>query len=615
VPGLVDQIAPALAQHIENAATAVSVTPYARFHSTAAAEYVGTATGRDLPTPEHRDLPKTPGKSGWDGFVAWAARVFDEERFDAWERNYKLAIAERLRAARAALEADSDDWWQLLKVAFTKDNNLTPWQQHSKFYQWAKDEPEAAKTALRAIWAQEAEVEQRIRTFCDALPKEVVGGTGTRLAIASFLLMVDPTSHPIFRPTPFQEAWRLTGWDGPPNDADEADTYDSALGFTDELRDRLAQSGVQTRDRLDAQGLIFAVVHWTEPPQYLTPEERKRIARFKAGEVDVVPPVPDIPSDTSRPIGLEGYTEPSFDEVLDQFQMAGFRIDADTLLRYRLSLKTRGFVILSGVSGTGKSWLTRLYADAVGGEFRLVPVAPNWTTNEDLLGFYNPVTGKYVDTDFSRFLRLAVSEQERADEAGVTPRPFFVVLDEMNLARVEYYFAKFLSVMEARNLEGVAIELSADERLPLPPNLYAVGTVNVDETTHGFADKVYDRAQVIELPISDTDLQDHIGPVSHAASLMAMWRAVEPVAPFAYRVADEVARYVAAAADAGIEWEQALDHQILQKVLPKLARADDRVGEVLLEVQAVCGEALPLSAAKAAAMHQNLEDHGFASYF
>src|SRR5690606_17301107 len=113
-----------------------------------------------------------------------------------------------------------------------------------------------------------------------------------------------------------------------------------------------------------------------------------------------------------------------------------------------------------------------------------------------------------------------------AQKAGHEARPFFVVLDEMNLARVEYYFAKFLSVMEARSQQSATIELSATERVALPPNLLAVGTVNVDETTHGFADKIYDRAQVIELTITSEDLSSHIGATDHANLLMSVWDAV-----------------------------------------------------------------------------------------
>jgi MoxR-like ATPase len=607
MPALVDQIKPALLQHVDRATSAVKVSPYARSHSAAAIEYLSSVVGADLPVPERRRLSTCEG-TGWDGFVAWAARIFDDEHFDREERDYKLEIGERIRTARTALRDNDPEWASLLKQAFTRHNNLTPWRAHSKFYGWAADEPNAARHALEVIWSA-GDVDDRIREFCDLVPDDVVSGVGTRLAIASFLLMVEPTTHPIFRPSPFQEAWRLTGWDTPSSDADEAESYQSALGFMDELQRRLADVGVQIRDRLDAQGLIWSV-SWNDPPQYLDPDERHRMTLFKTGKVDQRPEVPDPPPEEPTL-----YVEPSFDEILEHFSNAGLRIESETLLRYHLSLKTRGFVILSGVSGTGKSWLTRLYSEAVGGEFCLVPVAPNWTTNEDLLGYHNPVADAYVDTEFTRFLRRAADSQAAADEAGEPSKPFFFVLDEMNLARVEYYLAKFLSVMEARDHEGVALELSEAERIPMPKNLYAIGTVNVDETTHGFADKVYDRAQVIELPITSQDMASFVGDATYAARLLEVWMAVSPVAPFAYRVADEVARYVTAATEAGLEWQVALDHQVLQKVLPKLARVDERVGLALQALIDVCADGLPHSEAKARSTLRNLEAYGFAAYF
>ena len=607
IPALVDQIKPALLRHVDNATSAVRVSPYARSHSAAAIEYLSGIFGTDLPIPERRTLSTTDGM-GWDGFVAWASRIFDDEHFDREERDYKLQIGERIRAARTAVDSADPEWAELLKQAFTRQNNLTPWRAHSKFYSWAADEPDAAQRALEAIWSDQ-DVVDRIRQFCEVVPDDVVSGVGTRLAIASFLLMADPTSYPIFRPSPFQEAWRLTDWSAPAPDADEAQHYQSALAFMDELQQRLADVGVQIRDRLDAQGLIWSI-SWNDPPQYLDPDERHRLALFKTGKVDQRPEVIDQTSTE-----VTSYVEPSFDEILEHFSAAGFRIDSETLHRYHLSLKTRGFVILSGVSGTGKSWLTRLYADAVGGAFCLVPVAPNWTTNEDLLGYHNPVANAYVDTEFTRFLREAAAEQAAAEEAGEPSKPFFFVLDEMNLARVEYYLAKFLSVMEARDHEGVALELSETERIALPKNMYAIGTVNVDETTHGFADKVYDRAQVIELPMTAQDLTDFVGDAPYAAQLLDVWAAVSPVAPFAYRVADEVARYVTAATEAGLVWQVALDHQVLQKVLPKLARVDERVGLALQALIDVCADVLPHSEAKALSMLRNLEAYGFAAYF
>lgn len=606
LPALLDEIRVAFDNHIRHAATAVRVTPYARSHSTAVIEYLSGAVGRDLPHPTRRDLPSTSG-SGWDGLVHWAAVIYEHEQFEQEERDHKLVIGKRLQDARNAVLGDEPGWADALQIAFTRGNNLTPWQSHAKFYGWAHEQPTAARVALEAIWNSELSPAMRIERFCEALPLDVVSGVGTRLAIASFLLMADPTELPIFRISPFHEAWRLAGWEAPGPDATESELYTAALEFMDELRRRLADVGVDIRDRLDAQGLIWSVC-WRDPPEYLSGADRDGLARFKTGRPQV-----DTTGEETTVVTDDRYCEPSFDEIVETFAAAGFRIDSETLHRYHLSLKTRGFVILSGVSGTGKSWLTRLYAEAVGGEFCLVPVAPNWTTNEDLLGYHNPVSDAYVDTEFTRFVRRAVEAQTEADTAGEPARPFFVVLDEMNLARVEYYLAKFLSVMEAR--EHAKLELSEAEQLALPRNLYAIGTVNVDETTHGFADKVYDRAQVIELPISEADIVDFVRGDDHGARLLEVWRAVRDVAPFAYRVVDETRSYVAAAVDDGLDWQTALDHQVLQKVLPKLARVDERVGSALQALIDLCADTMPLSRAKAEQMRRNLESHGFASYF
>ena len=158
------------------------------------------------------------------------------------------------------------------------------------------------------------------------------------------------------------------------------------------------------------------------------------------------------------------YSEPSFPDICKKVTAQGLRISESTLRRYHLALKSRKFIILSGISGTGKTWLTKAYAEAVEAEYILVPVAPNWTTNEDLLGYLSPMDNKYHETDFSAFLKKAEEEYQQAQAKQLTPRPYHLVLDEMNLARVEYYFAKFLSAMEVRMREGVAqIQLASEK--------------------------------------------------------------------------------------------------------------------------------------------------------
>jgi len=116
-------------------------------------------------------------------------------------------------------------------------------------------------------------------------------------------------------------------------------------------------------------------------------------------------------------------------------------------------IQTNDLIILAGDSGSGKTNLVHSFAKAIGGESRIIPVKPNWTSSEDLLGYYNPIEKKYLSTPFLDALI----------EAGNNPEvPYFICLDEMNLARVEYYFADFLSKLEERS-EIPEIELYSDD--------------------------------------------------------------------------------------------------------------------------------------------------------
>jgi len=127
------------------------------------------------------------------------------------------------------------------------------------------------------------------------------------------------------------------------------------------------------------------------------------------------------------------------------------------LLRDFLALlRTRDLVVLAGDSGSGKTSLIRAAADAIGGECTVVPVKPNWTGPEDLLGYYNPVERSYQATQFLIALQAAARQPDV---------PHFICLDEMNLARVEHYFADFLSLLEQRTtLPTIALYTADEER-------------------------------------------------------------------------------------------------------------------------------------------------------
>jgi hypothetical protein len=315
------------------------------------------------------------------------------------------------------------------------------------------------------------------------------------------------------------------------------------------------------------------------------------------------------------------YVPPSFEAIRAAVAASGQRVDERTLRRYHLGLATRKFVILAGISGTGKTWLATNYARAVNADYAVVPVAPNWTSNEDLLGYYNPVTDRYCPTAFFDMLQAAADEERDALRRNAAPRPCHVILDEMNLARVEYYFARFLSLMEQRQRgEEALLELGPGRTLALPGNLYFIGTVNMDETTNGFADKVFDRAQLIELSADRDALKAHLmekaWPEEWADFILRVWDAVHDTAPFAFRVLDDMHAYISAATGMGTDWREALEDCLLQKILPRIKGNDPRVKaalENLLEPAAEKG--MSLVRARLELMLGQWKQYGFTSFF
>jgi len=204
------------------------------------------------------------------------------------------------------------------------------------------------------------------------------------------------------------------------------------------------------------------------------------------------------------------------DEIIDYIQRRGFVYEPWQIAQYITAIRTKPFVILAGISGTGKSKLPALVAEATGGKSRLVPVRPDWTDSSDILGYVD-LQGNFRPGALLELALEAMNDKERF---------WTCIIDEMNLARVEYYFAEILSRIEDRKgtaesgyksdpLLGQSIKVKDTEWLNviLPPNLCLVGTVNMDETSHGFSRKVLDRAFTIE--ISEVHL-DSWGPLVSA---------------------------------------------------------------------------------------------------
>lgn len=325
-------------------------------------------------------------------------------------------------------------------------------------------------------------------------------------------------------------------------------------------------------------------------------------------------------------------------QISDFVAARGMVFDGDTLARFYAAIRAKPFVILAGNSGTGKSRLVRLFAEACGAtvdndRFHLVAVRPDWNDSGDLIGHLD------LNNDFRPgqiFTALLTAHKD-------VSRPVFVCLDEMNLARVEHYFSDFLSKIESRrrDIKGRVIsdpiirhdELTADleKRVPqtlhatlavlraagrgidLPPNLIIVGTVNMDETTHAFSRKVLDRAHTLEIeagPLSkkpsiangtppttqSIDLNapfltasDMLKDAGNASKLERVSKLLDELndtlseasLQVAYRTRDEAAAFFIHATAAGLSDQDAEHSIVMQKILPRVQGSSPRLARVL----------------------------------
>ena len=355
----------------------------------------------------------------------------------------------------------------------------------------------------------------------------------------------------------------------------------------------------------------------------------------------------------------------------------GFVITVADLANFYLALLASPLVIMTGVSGTGKSRLPRMFAEFTGAHFASIPVKPQWDDNADLFGYTSNLNRRvFVKGEVTAELEVAATELET---------PWFLLLDEMNLAAVEHYFSDFLSVMETRRrLDGMVVTDRLPIDLPswegegadpyeglrslgLPHNVRVIGTANMDETTRSFSPKVLDRAFSIEF--NDVDLtafpsalageidETKAGELAHrladpenpvtvhevyaeqsdlfdeVAGLMeAIRRILEPAGlSFGYRPRDTSCLYMwhwtRDGLGAVLPRQSALDFCILQKVLPRIYGQGERLGECLENLEAwLLGEEVAdseadppprflRSAARTKRMREHLEENGATSFW
>lgn len=310
----------------------------------------------------------------------------------------------------------------------------------------------------------------------------------------------------------------------------------------------------------------------------------------------------------------------SISRMISLISETGLLYSPDLIKRFAFSLMSKRFLILSGLAGSGKTQLALAFANAlIEDETQLcvVPVGADWTNREPLLGFPNALQeGLYVKPE-SGMLDLLIEANKKENKA----KPYFLVLDEMNMSYVERYFADFLSSMESHKAmplwKGFSDEVP--QTICLPDNLFIIGTINVDETTYMFSPKVLDRANVIEFKISPDEMDlflREMKPIDRECinykaadmaanfvsiaeskdladdkeireTLTSFFKDLKAVnSEFGYRSATEIYRFVSHAqtnddTEKKMTLAEIIDCAVVQKLLPKLHGSRKKLDKTL----------------------------------
>ena len=417
-------------------------------------------------------------KDKWDEFVRRAQAYIATGQLESEEIVYKVEIGRKLAEARDAVFAGAGDWADLLKRALNpNDANFINWRQTSNFNHWCVGYPDEALQALQAIWTGDASsVAERVRDFCDLLPQSVISGAGTRLNLASGLLMgLDVQQYPPFLARLMGQTYERTGYGQPERRADEAALYEHALGFLDRFIEEAKARELTVRHRLDAQSLVWAIrtgrdaaaeeedqTHPTEPAEGPSASVAER-------------------SEDSSWLFTDPWTPPKIEELAGELLW-----EPRELQKIIDGLKDKRQAIFQGPPGTGKTYVAKRIAEwckAHGGGYQIVQFHPSYSYEDFVEGFRPTIT----DGGQAGFELREGPLRRIAKEAAAKPdATFILVIDEINRGNVAKVLGELYFLLEYRD-EKITLQYS-NEQFSLPENLWVIGTMNTTDRSIALVD-------------------------------------------------------------------------------------------------------------------------------
>ena len=553
------------------------------------------------PNSEAKQCPKQPPLP--ENILFFALECFRKERanvkapagwnnFDAWAK-----------AARSAFDAvdESKATDQNFDYAkFMREFAISVQVANTKFAGHSADE----KTAVLKFLREQKVNPQVVTWYLDGTHRPKINGEDVKgmgvTATLFFMMEIHPDLYASWSEMAYDSLSKVGLHSGPAPTKLTLQSYDDCKAKQCQVLAKMNEMGIgkAADDPSDADYITANEFLWFVSEQYdlIMKEWSKHMKK-------------EIKLENQDSIDIS-----KFEDFIKAFHKAaedaGLTYDLALVKRFVCALLAKPFVVLTGLSGSGKTKLAQAFTQwiALSETARIVPVGADWANNEKLLGYPNGLDpNNYILPD-TGVLKLMIDANDNPTV------PFFLILDEMNLSHVERYFADFLSAMESNG----SIKLydgknrTADDGTPVPPtipfpkNLFVIGTMNVDETTHMFSPKVLDRAQVIEFRVTAEQMANYLDNpqkldmtqvdgkgLKFAEAFLKLHNTpaeldgddkktvadalkqffptlAELGSEFAFRTASEAKLFCAFARKANLSVEESVDAAIMQKLLPKL---------------------------------------------